>query len=226
MKENLWSRFLNLFFPRRCACCGQLLAGGALCEGCLLLLKTLESPLLPYTAPLDGLSAAFAYSGAGAALMREFKFHHQTHCYHLLLQESFEKQVRETYEKYNIDMIIPIPMYRDAKRERGFNQAEHIASNLAKSMGVPCRADIMQKVCANRVQHHLSKSERVNNVRGVYQVALPQTVRGKTVLLVDDITTTGATLLECAAVLKAAGAVQVYGAAVLYTPPVQSSKKV
>jgi len=226
MKENLWNRFLNLFFPRRCACCKQVIAEGALCESCLPSLKTLHSPVIPCESPLDGLTAVFYYSGAGAALMREFKFHRQFQCYQLLLQETFENQIDELYQKFNYSTIIPVPMYIDAKRKRGFNQSEYIASRLAKSMSLPYQPSAIKKIRSNKVQHHLSKAERAQNVKNVYKVELPHTVADKTVLLVDDITTTGATLQECAAVLKAAGAAKVYGAAVFFTPHVQLLDKV
>lgn len=216
-EEGACNKLLNLFFPRKCACCGAVLPGGALCGTCLGAVKLLQRPTLelPQGSALGGLAACFVYSGAGAALMREFKFHRQRHCYELVLRQPFEACAKALYADTLIDMVLPVPMYPASKRERGFNQAEYIARRLALGLCLPYGADVLRKTKKNKVQHSLCAQDRAQNVKNVYQA--DRSLAGKTVLVVDDITTTGSTLEECAVALKKAGAAKVFGIAVEYT---------
>ena len=211
---------LGLLFPVRCAACGEVLATSAqqavLCHACEAKLRRLEfAP--KHGAELDGLFSAFIYSGAGAALIKEFKFNRNTACYKNALQKPFEEYVKNASNNICIDIVVPVPMYAAAKRKRGFNQSDYIAKCLAAYLCLPYGENILQKVQKNKVQHHLPSAERYINVKGVYACKEPQKVCGKTILLVDDIVTTGATMAECAKVLRSAGAEMVYGAAVLAT---------
>lgn len=217
-KEGAWNKLLNLFFPRKCTCCGKILAGGALCGTCLQTVRLLQKPELarPQGSALDGLAACFVYSGAGAALMRAFKFHRQEHCYELVLRQPFEACAKTLYAGVHIDLVAAVPMYPATKRERGFNQAEYIARRLALGLALPYDGDALRKTKKNRVQHSLCAEDRAQNVKNVYQAG--GNLAGKTVLLVDDITTTGSTLEECAVALKKAGAAHVFGIAAEYTP--------
>ena len=210
-------RLLNLLYPEKCTCCGVLTGGGVLCASCA---KTLERLTARRRTPrhsgdTDAICAVFAYSGAGAALIQAFKFRGKTRCYGALRAE-FEEGVKQFYAGEIVDLIVPVPMYRAAKRERGFNQAEHIAQGLARAMGIPCDVSALSKHKANRVQHRLPAGERAENVKNVYTAH--GNLQGKAVLLVDDIVTTGATLSACARALRAAGAARVLCAAVLAAP--------
>ncbi|MBC8545944.1 ComF family protein [Clostridiaceae bacterium NSJ-31] len=208
---------LDLLFPPRCACCGEVIARGVLCDGCRPTLRLRDDPAAPLVPPLDGLAAAYLYQDAGAALMREFKFHRQLRCYDLELREGFEAAVCAYYAGRSFDFVLPVPLHKASRRERGFNQSAYIAQRLAERMGLPCDERALQKLLHNRIQHTLSREEREQNVKGVYRAAA-ELAAGKSILLVDDIVTTGATLCECAATLKAAGAKRVCAAAVLATP--------
>lgn len=224
--ETPWDSLLNLLFPRKCACCGSVVAGGALCGPCEKKLLPLACAAQPCGDEMEGLYAAFPYGGAGEALIKAFKFHSRFHCYELALREPFEDAMECALAGLAVELVLPVPLYAAARRARGFNQAAYIAQRLAQRLGASFDEKILQKNRRNEVQHHLPKERRAENVKGVYTVAVPEGVRNKTVLLVDDITTTGATLRECAAVLKAAGAARVYGAAVLATPKGRHFEKV
>jgi ComF family protein len=105
-----------------------------------------------------------------------------------------------------IDVIMPVPLHRSRLRERGFNQALLLASAVGRAHGIPLSYDNLTRFRATRPQVELSGEERVQNVRGAFRLTRPADVEGKRVLLVDDVFTTGATMNECAAVLKRAGA--------------------
>jgi ComF family protein len=107
--------------------------------------------------------------------------------------------------------VTPVPLHPSRRRERGFNQAELLARGLVKSLrkegsGLRFAAGSLQRVRATVPQVGLSVSARRENVRGVFSVGRPEDVRDRTVVVVDDVMTTGATLSACATALKRAGA--------------------
>jgi len=100
-----------------------------------------------------------------------------------------------------IDLIIPVPLHSKRKRARGYNQSEWIASGLSHATGIPMDLDSLKRVVASNTQTRKSVFERWENVKDVFQVACPENMQGKHILLVDDVLTTGATLLSCATIL-------------------------
>ena len=104
------------------------------------------------------------------------------------------------------DVITPVPLYRLRWWQRGFNQAHALAHQLSRRMGVTLAPGVLTRVRATKPQAGLSHHERRRNVDGAFAVRRNDAVRGKRVILVDDVMTTGATLGACAKALKAAGA--------------------
>lgn len=107
------------------------------------------------------------------------------------------------------DFIVPVPLHRARRRERGFNQARLLARELAKLRGMKVLGGCLVKARNVPPQAGLRAAEREKNVRSAYDVKRPARVRGKTLVVIDDVTTTGATLRECARVLVEAGAKEV-----------------
>lgn len=112
-------------------------------------------------------------------------------------------------------LIIPVPMTAEREKERGYNQAEELAEavcNRLQTQGVSAETDkeVLQKRYETAQQKHLNKKERRENIAGAYHVHKRAACKGRTVLLIDDIHTTGATGDECAERLLKAGAAQVY----------------
>ena len=104
------------------------------------------------------------------------------------------------------DMMVAVPLYRLRSWRRGFNQAHALARELSRRSGVKLASRLLTRVRATKPQAGLSHQERRRNVDGAFAVRRKAEVRGKRVILVDDVMTTGATLGACAKVLKAAGA--------------------
>jgi ComF family protein len=109
----------------------------------------------------------------------------------------------------NIDMIMPVPLHPKRLRQRGFNQALLLAHRINVRHDIPLVYDNLARVRPTRPQVELTGEERVKNVAGAFSLRFPEIVEDKHILLIDDVFTTGATMNECAAVLKRAGAKQV-----------------
>ncbi len=106
----------------------------------------------------------------------------------------------------DVDFLVPVPLDRRRKRERGFNQSQRLARELARTRGLKVLKRCLVKTKTVPPQTTLAGAARETNVRGAYAVRGSTKVRGKVVLLVDDVFTTGSTLRECSRVLKEAGA--------------------
>ncbi len=106
----------------------------------------------------------------------------------------------------DIDMIMPVPLHSTRLRQRGFNQALLLAHRISKRYRTPLSFDNLARVRPTKPQVELRGVERIKNVRGAFALRRPDEVRGKKIILVDDVFTTGATMNECASVLKSAEA--------------------
>jgi ComF family protein len=104
-----------------------------------------------------------------------------------------------------VDYLLPVPLHPRKKRKRGFNQAREIALWLGKKHTIPCLDKVLVKKKNTPPQTTLESKERLQNVKDAYAVNKPALIAGKTVLLIDDVFTTGATINECSRVLKKAG---------------------
>jgi ComF family protein len=109
----------------------------------------------------------------------------------------------------SIDMIVPVPLHARRLRQRGFNQSLLLAHRMSKRYGVPLSSDNLLRVRPTRPQVELTGDERIVNVAGAFALLRPFEIETKNIILIDDVFTTGATMNECAGVLKAAGAAQV-----------------
>lgn len=200
---------LDLLFPQRCILCGALLDGAEidLCRAC----RT-ESPECPVSRTkfsfLDSWLAVWYYEGKVRSSLLRFKFRRARRYaggYGRLLAM---RLMTEHPEGFDILTWVPISWRR--KLERGYDQVELLAASVGRELGLePQRT--LKKVRNNLPQSSLSgQAVRRANVLGVYRCVCPETVRGKRILLLDDIVTTGATAGECARVLLTAGAKEVH----------------
>jgi ComF family protein len=108
-----------------------------------------------------------------------------------------------------IDMVVPVPLHSTRLKQRGFNQALLLADCISRQHSISLCFDTLLRVKPTRPQVELNEAERIKNVAGAFALCHPKTVALRRILLVDDVFTTGATMHECASVLKNAGAAQV-----------------
>jgi ComF family protein len=104
------------------------------------------------------------------------------------------------------DLVLPIPLHRKRLRERGYNQSFLLARRLARKAQLPVDAFLLKKTRETEVQAGLTREERLKNLKGCFEVTRPEVIRGKRILLVDDVFTTGSTLETAAQALSRAGA--------------------
>ena len=116
-------------------------------------------------------------------------------------------------------LVVPVPLYRSKRRQRGFNQAELIARASLKGGAFRCelRADLLERTRPTVSQIGLTRAQRIENIRGAFRVPHLNRVAGRAILLVDDVLTTGTTASECARILRRAGAEKVWVATVART---------
>ncbi|MGY6587418.1 MAG: ComF family protein [Wenzhouxiangella sp.] len=150
----------------------------------------------------DATWSAFAYRGAIEGLVQRFKFQRD-----LAAGRVLAEQMARRLSELPIPMpecLVPVPLHRQRRLWRGFNQAELLCRDLTRCLGGPAWQRLLRRRQATRAQSALSAEQRRGNVRGAFQArSIPPGIRH--VALVDDVMTTGATLDECARVLKAAG---------------------
>ena len=162
--------------------------------------------------PFDSALAAVDYGHPWDRLIREFKFSDSPELAGPLAELLIAAHRRRT--DVPPDLLLPVPLGSGRLKERGYNQSELLAKELARLLCVPY-LPLLQKGKDNLPQHSLPKGMRCENVRGVYTFCgKKQDVSGRTILLVDDIVTTGNTLHECSRLLKRAGVANTVCAAV------------
>lgn len=231
MKRKEWlDRLLSILYPPRCVCCGEVLpAGKTLCEACEKRIVRIEAPVCllcgyslrdcgrkhPKTAYQE-ITAPFYYEEAVREGIHRFKFRDRPQSAIFFARE-MAKSVRENMPGISFDLIVCVPMLPAKEKERGYNQSALLARELSALLGVPADCHALCKSIDTPAQHELKGAGRRGNVFGVFEVPCPEAVEGKTVLLCDDVKTTGATLDECAKMLKFAGAKDVYCACIAVT---------
>ena len=203
------NKLLKLLFPPKCMLCGKVLGEEEeICPSCRekVLLNT-APPRVEKGAFFDKAAAGLWYEGDVRKALHGLKYH-EKQSYARPLARVMAYAVRHKLEE-DIDLVTFVPTNAATLRERGYNQAELLARELATMLDKPC-LPTLEKVRETRPMHGLRPEERRANVLGAYRLCCPETaVAGKRVLVADDILTTGSTLSECARMLKTAGASRV-----------------
>ncbi|MBQ7547007.1 MAG: ComF family protein [Clostridia bacterium] len=217
------SRLLDLFYPRRCPVCGKVLPfGETQCTCHSLQTKRVDAPVCEHCGAgldrctcarsgevtLEHLAAPFYYCGKVRDDLLELKFHGEKA---LASKLGREMAVCFAVRFANVqpDVVTSVPMTKKSERARGFNQSTLLAKRAASQLLLPF-APLLKKTRETEKQHECSEAVRKTNLLGAFALQKGADVRGKTVLLIDDIKTTGATLHECAQVLTENGAARVY----------------
>lgn len=220
--------FLEFFLPRLCLFCGEVVeqeASVAVCPGCEERIEWVRSPMCPVCSqvfesrqgpdhlcgecqadppPFRRARAAAIYEGPPATAIKRFKFGRQLAYLPVLKYWLSQPWCRQLLDK--ADLLIPVPLHPRRLKARGFNQALLLAQGFPE---LPLGREVIVRVRHTKPQIGLNPKQRRENVKGAFVVPHPEQVKGKRILLLDDLYTTGATAKECARVLRKAGAQQV-----------------
>jgi len=222
---------LDLLFPPFCLGCGKW--GKYICYDCLVKIKPLElqkcavcnkpaingmtHPNCLKTNTIDGSVAAFSYNGVIRKVITKLKYQFVFDLSQTLARLTVAS-LKKNYSFLPIFqekdwILIPAPLFKKRYNWRGFNQAETVGSEVAKLLKLPICNDILIRNRSTIPQAELGRERRLKNLRDVFSLN-PNSkfiIRNSKFILFDDVSTTGATLCECAKVLKKAGVIKVWG---------------
>ena len=220
---------LYFMYPPRCPVCGELNGDGVPCPECIdgLEKQKITGEICKKCGRnvnacsckgknylFSGICAVYTNAGVARDSVYAIKYNDRPYAAEFFGRET-GAVFAARFKNVKPDMVCAVPMSAASKRKRDHNHAALIAKAAAKELGLPYRDKALKKLRNNVAQHTLNAEQRRQNVKGVYKAY--GNLTGKTVLLVDDICTTGATLNECAKQLRLAGAEKVYCAVVLVT---------
>ncbi|MBZ9572840.1 ComF family protein [Patescibacteria group bacterium] len=223
---------VHILFPQSCLNCKK--EGSVICEDCLSSIEISEFKYCPFCKTpkrvfekgtcsshrkmrLSGIFSATSYKNPLVKrLISKFKYEPflknlglplaSLIIAHFLLSEN-----KTIFKDKENSVFVPIPLSRFRQRWRGFNQASLIARELSKFFKIPLLNNNLIKVKKTQLQVELKREEREKNIKGAFKVQRLKEIQGKRIFLIDDVFTTGATMEECARVLKKAGAKEVWG---------------
>ncbi len=229
MLRRLLDGLTELVYPKACAVCKESLKGkscvdSVVCASCWDKIKKntppfcyrcgrhLDKPLknicpacVRKQLHFDRAFSPCVYEGAIKELILDFKYHNKDH-----LGKTLSKLMTDFIRQYRLpmdfmDLVVPVPLHKTRLREREFNQAEILCENIAGEFSRTMLGNALIRNRNTPTQTDLEVSRRLLNVRGSFSVNDINAVKGKNVLLVDDVLTTGATSSEAALALKTAG---------------------
>lgn len=202
MSRHTFGRaILECIYPSKCGLCGRV-GQPPICDVCRSEF-VLDGALSQADEALDGSVGVYVYEGRAAQAVQRLKFERITSLGGPMaaILAAFAQDGFSSY----FDTVVPVPIHVSRRRRRGFNQADLLASAFDKDL---VQHDSLRRIKATRPQVGLTVLERATNLVGAFECSSPMS--GRSVLLVDDVTTSGATAKECAAELKRAGAAHVY----------------
>jgi ComF family protein len=225
MIRNYLTELFDFILPRFCPSCRNKLATDekTVCNSCLSKIKLVDSEFIKseyqrkYESKriISGFVSHYIFEKDKElqhiihALKYDKKFH-----IGIFLGKSLGEHFKSQFQSWDINMIIPIPLHHLKKAERGFNQSYYIAKGISSQISIAVKANAIKRMRFTQSQTTMTLKEREFNVEGAFKVRKTENVKGKNVLLVDDVMTTGATINECGNVLLDAGANHIYAATV------------
>lgn len=195
-------KLLCLVYPEKCPYCGDIVKSEAIaCDKCMEKIETLQKPIFRGAGGYRCVSS-FLYGGSVRRMILGVKYC-DTIQYLAQVAKIMAKDIHTAYGNEPFDMITYVPMYREDRKERGYNQAKLLAKQLSKLLEISCENTLI-KVKKTKKQQRLKYAQRKTNLIGAFKVRDKEIIKGKRILIVDDIVTSGITLGTCCKTLSRA----------------------
>ncbi len=215
--RTYWDDFVDLLFPRCCEACEGVLVGNEriICTQCRITLPRVESDSIARKVVAEkfvgyqevkGVTSFLAFTKKGKVqnLLHALKYKNKPEV-GVLLGKMMAQELKENDTFPEADLIVSVPLHKKRRRERGYNQSDAFAEGLSEVAGIPWSGNALARIRYTKSQTGKTKVERQENVKDIFEALQPEQIRGKRIILVDDVLTTGATLESCLNVLIGAG---------------------
>lgn len=205
--RELWGAVIYFLFPPRCPVCKEIVEERyQLCKNCAEKILRLDFYLEP-PAPLTKVLRIARYREGLQSLLHKLKFDNNLNVLPALKKILDDVAERDEISRLlsGIDFAVPVPLHTERFKERGFNQTEKIFEEFLIKKNIPLRKILIRRVPTPKL-YKLGRTERQKILKDVFAAVDVDDLRGKKILIVDDIFTTGTTVRECAKVLKSLGA--------------------
>lgn len=210
MKTSIWRRLFDLIAPRTCAVCGERLTitEDALCTVCYMHLPRTKFHLTPLDnamahlfwglLPVERVAALFFYEPGSetARLIHNLKYNNRPDIGTDLGRMMAQEPGMDGFLS-DIDVLLPVPLTRRRRWQRGYNQSEEIARGISQCTGIPVCTHAVRRTKFTKSQTQLNFHERRKNVDHLFVLRDARPLQGRHVLLIDDVCTTGSTLIAC-----------------------------
>jgi len=203
---------LNFIFPRFCVNCGKRLSSQEkyLCLPCYSKLPRTDFHKVEHSAmeknfwgwnnelQIERATAFYFYDDSTKETLLQLKYKDNPQIGEYLASQ-YVKEIKNDNSTFfdDIDIIVPIPLHWLRQMKRGYNQSHFVAKGIKRETGIPICTKAIKRVINNKSQTRMKKNERHDNVEGIFRLIHPEMLENKHILVVDDVTTTGSTILSC-----------------------------
>lgn len=217
---SVWNDILNFLLPQRCIMCGERLQTGEkhLCMNCFLHLPFTDYHLVEHSLlekqfwglfPIEKAVSLFHHDGEKTRhIIYSIKYWERPEVGRCLAAR-YATDLQKSRFFDDMDVLVPLPLHWRRQLKRHYNQSHYICQGIHDVTGLPVFKNVVRRVKNNVSQTHLNARQRTDNVKGIFRLTHPEKIAGKHILLVDDVTTTGATLASCAQELAKAPNVRI-----------------
>jgi ComF family protein len=224
-ETNLLTSLLDLILPRFCCACKCKLASNqdTMCSSCLSKIQIATDDRLKREFDRKFLNKNIITDYFSPFIFEKDKeLQHAIHSLKyekkfpvgIFLGKTLANKIKNHRPNWKIDLIIPIPLHQLKKAERGYNQSFYVAEGIGKILGIAFSDKVVKRIKYTESQTTMTLDERRQNISGAFKVIKRNAVNSKTILIIDDVITTGATISECGKILLEEGAEDIYAASV------------
>jgi ComF family protein len=222
---KLFTSFLDFFLPRFCSSCKTKLDLDTrfICPTCLSKIQLADEHRLNHEyikkfqneKIISGFTSLFVFEKDKElqSVIHDLKYNGKFGLGNFL-GNLFAKYLSVTLTEWKVNLIVPVPLHHVKQAERGYNQSEYVVKGISSVSNIKANLKLIKRIRFTETQTELNLLQRKENVNGAFKLKGKQNLKGKNILLIDDVITTGATISECGRILKQAGANKIYAGSI------------